>query len=1658
MLPLARLLLLPLLLLTGSLSAQLNGTYTVGPTGTYTTLAAAITALETVGVNGPVFMDLQAGSYTGDWLIGTIPGTNATNIVTFRSQALDNTQVTLVSNSVFLLRLVNVAYLRIEHLTFSVMDIGIWSGGGSITDLHITDCRFLNSSNASSAISFGGINGGGLVISRNTITGYESGVGVSGNTFYQNVTIEDNTITGASRGGIFLGDIRNATMQRNTVRSTTTPIPSASAGILMRQCERTLLCARNVVEWAFGNAGIQLEQHNASGLSQVATIENNMIAIGGTASTAGLLVTQSNSTRIRHNSIRSTINIPGMTVGSSSYVEVIGNAVQTMAYYCLNTSATGSTFDRNVYFCTQPNVVIQAGTPRTWAAWQGLGFDTNSLFANPLFVSMTDLHLQAGSPAQDLLPLPVLVATDIDGTLRGTATTLLPDAGAHERTDACAAGLSGTYPIGPASLFPTFTSAINTMVSCGITGPVVFEVADGTYTEQIVLPNIPGNSTTNTITFRGQSLNNTLVTLTWPTGSGAPSVRMSGADRVTFEHITIQRTGTATLPGAVVDWESTIADATTRSEYTTIRNCRLISSATSNALSALVLGLAQNDENEVNIIDCVLQGGHTGVRWTMDSQVSLAVRGCTFSGQYNRAIACVTPGASDPELMIENNIIQAPTFAGTTAVQVEHGSNFMRVTGNRITVPTSNGIGIDITNGGIDPYWTQVANNMVQCTGTARGIRMVGNNTGLGLYHNAVSTQFGYALELPGTGSGNYMVGNALRSNNTYIVFRAGTVTFTQADHNAFFTPLANFVWWGTPMTDLQAWRCATGQQLNSIQADPLFVNNTTDLHLQSGSPCAGQSIFLSGLDFDFDAELRALPLTTLPDIGADEINADCTFIAGTYVIGPSFAADFPTFNAAVGRLLSCGINGPVVFEVENGTYTEQVALPKIKGTSSVNTITFRGQALDSSLVILQWPSATTTTNNHVLRVHGGDHVRFEHMTLRRTGTFTNARVLHIDPTCDAVHDLRLAHCALSNSSTATLTAELVSRAIDATPTSLELLSCALQGGSYAVNWQGSAVQDSVSISGCIRTGGAYGIEVQQIGGPVSVVQNELVSSTTDAVLVGNCTGAIEVLRNRITGGSGSISAGVFISGCAPAPPARVLVANNEVIFSGGCGIRINGPSARVDVVYNSVQMLTTGRLALLAINGFTSTDTRIRNNIFSSIGTHAASVSLTGITAERNMFWRTGLAGPTVYWNSAPYTTAAALIAGSGTNAGTLYQDPLFFAHVSDLRSYAMQADQAAAPFAGITVDKNGQPRHATTPDIGAFEFQPTLWNEAFNTCSAADPIVSTGTGQDQWIYKDRKVVARFNDNGQNLGTVTLSVYLNNGPVRQSLIGQRYMDRNWHLVTQNPITTGAIVRLFHSANEFATYAAADPVVSVYADAGIAHYAGANENCQLTDNPAGNAWMPLFPAAPSVEPRIQGAGGTHGYTAVVAFDGEFYITSMGSPLPVELISFTAQRADERTVALAWTTATERDNAGFEVWRMIEGEEAFTEVGWVDGVGNSQQFSHYAFDDDNGSDRTSYYRIVQVDFDGTATASEVVPVQGVVKQASWSLFPNPARERFSIQGLPEVVEVLLMDGAGRQVERWSGAEVLHLPDLASGLYLVQVRLASGTVEQQRLMLE
>ena len=112
-------------------------------------------------------------------------------------------------------------------------------------------------------------------------------------------------------------------------------------------------------------------------------------------------------------------------------------------------------------------------------------------------------------------------------------------------------------------------------------------------------------------------------------------------------------------------------------------------------------------------------------------------------------------------------------------------------------------------------------------------------------------------------------------------------------------------------------------------------------------------------------------------------------------------------------------------------------------------------------------------------------------------------------------------------------------------------------------------------------------------------------------------------------------------------------------------------------------------------------------------------------------------------------------------------------------------------------------------------------------------------------------------------------------------------------------------------------------------------------------------------------------------------------------LPIELVSFTAQ-CDGRSSLVEWTTATEKNNDYFSLERSDDAVN-FTEIARVAGAGNSIEPIDYAYTDYGIHGGDNYYRLVQVDYDGTRTASEVIVancIEPEVGEPDVQAYPNP----------------------------------------------------------------
>jgi len=205
--------------------------------------------------------------------------------------------------------------------------------------------------------------------------------------------------------------------------------------------------------------------------------------------------------------------------------------------------------------------------------------------------------------------------------------------------------------------------------------------------------------------------------------------------------------------------------------------------------------------------------------------------------------------------------------------------------------------------------------------------------------------------------------------------------------------------------------------------------------------------------------------------------------------------------------------------------------------------------------------------------------------------------------------------------------------------------------------------------------------------------------------------------------------------------------------------------------------------------------------------------------------------------------------------------------------------------------------------------------------------------------------------------------------------------------------------------------------------------------------------------------------------ATVAGFSEFVLASNTEPLPVEVAGFEGT-AIESGVQLTWQTASETNNAGFEVQRKAPGKPAaaWQEIGFVESradEGTTSEPRRYQFTDEDIPFETDElrYRLRQVDLGGTESFTDPVSVERTVSEMMLrKTFPNPARGQATVQfAVPESQDVTLRmyDVLGRTVRTVhqgtaEGRQELQmdLSGLASGTYFLRLS-ADRQAQTQKL---
>lgn len=434
--------------------------------------------------------------------------------------------------------------------------------------------------------------------------------------------------------------------------------------------------------------------------------------------------------------------------------------------------------------------------------------------------------------------------------------------------------ISGSFTIGSDSSndFHNFQELANALSGCGISGPVTVSVASGTYNEQVTFNYIPGASSINTITISSASGNPNDVVLQYDNQDyySNYTLRLSDADYVTIQNITIKNTNTNT--------SSTAVSLENQAEHNRLLNNILISTTSYN-------GPCVNDNNngyntyKYNIIS----GGSNGLDIqsydTYSPVKGTIIDSNQISGFGGHGIYAYYLN----EIKIRGNWISNGQASYIMGIYLYHVNDDFDISGNNIKLISSNqayGLYMYNCNNGLSSDTTintgLVANNMISLEtygGASAGIyssfnenTLFSNNSVL-MTGNESSSRAIYQINSSYLSLPVYYINNIFcNKSGGYAAYFSNPSAMGACDYNNYYSEKSMFVYWAGDKFNLADLKLDTTKNVHSVSINPGFYD-FGNLH-SSSFFMSDKGVFISMVTNDFDGDLRS---TSSPDMGADE-------------------------------------------------------------------------------------------------------------------------------------------------------------------------------------------------------------------------------------------------------------------------------------------------------------------------------------------------------------------------------------------------------------------------------------------------------------------------------------------------------------------------------------------------------------------------------------------------------------------------------------------------------------------------------------------------------------------------------------------------------------------------------------------------------------------
>jgi len=178
------------------------------------------------------------------------------------------------------------------------------------------------------------------------------------------------------------------------------------------------------------------------------------------------------------------------------------------------------------------------------------------------------------------------------------------------------------------------------------------------------------------------------------------------------------------------------------------------------------------------------------------------------------------------------------------------------------------------------------------------------------------------------------------------------------------------------------------------------------------------------------------------------------------------------------------------------------------------------------------------------------------------------------------------------------------------------------------------------------------------------------------------------------------------------------------------------------------------------------------------------------------------------------------------------------------------------------------------------------------------------------------------------------------------------------------------------------------------------------------------------------------------------YDYPFKVTT-NIILPVELVSFTAQRQNDN-VLLQWSTASEQNSKNFIVQHSNNSNE-WTNIGSLPAGGNSSDTRNYSFVHPKPAMGNNYYRLLQMDIDGRFSYSKIRTVFFANNQSAFSVINPVSNGLLQLQlNNATAISLYTLDGSLLWKKQFgAGKQTININDIARGLYLLK---ANETTEK------